>query len=201
MNKVHNLNTSHLSEKTSSFEYVQKISTFPEYNAALAYDQKMSFKEWLGSIEPIQKIIFEAMTYFYQKERDVMNSSVTNKELNPWYIYILQQCIELVESKRQINDKLGEYINAAVYEQMTGRRGYTWTLWLAKILATRFLSPVAFERFGDKAIERDDLEQAARICDYALKYFNGYKTTHVDRYNDIWNIWNTIKADLTDTLH
>ena len=127
------------------FDYVQKIATFPEYNWAFVRAE-MPFEEWLESIKPIQKIILEARTYFYEKERDAFKNPIKLNTLNPWFMYVLQQCVEFVENKKKINDSVWPNVNDDIYEGKTGRRWYHSTLWLAKNLAMRFLSPRLFER-------------------------------------------------------
>lgn len=183
MNHNKNLDNLLADKKETPFDYIQKIATFPEYNWAFVRAE-MPFEERLESVEPIQKVVLEARTYFYEKEREAFKNPIKLSELNPWFIYVLQQCVQFGENKKKINDLIWPNINDDVYHQRTGRYWYHSTMWLSKNLAMRFLSPRLFERRKESIIGRDTLEQAARICDYVLKHFNGYKKDHVDRRNE-----------------
>ncbi|MBP7848422.1 hypothetical protein KA013_04395 [Patescibacteria group bacterium] len=159
-----------------------KLANFPELQETYV-DEKL-FTEWKEALPKVIRGVEAAKQYFVElTSKRTHDQPLTIQEINPGYVYILDQCISFSENKRKINDAIGKNLNENIYHKLTGRYGYSGTLGQAQAVTEAFHNPKIFEGIVERPtmgeniyLTRDTFEQAYRICDYVLAYLKDYIT-------------------------
>ncbi len=155
-----------------------ELRDYPEWNETVV-DENL-FQEREKDLPKNTQRVREAQKYFLDIMTKAFHESINIQDINTGYVYILNDCIAFAKNKEKYNEKIKKWLNEDIYDQMTWRRWYSWTLSSAENLVQAFFNPKVnahLRSIPERSkifLNRDSREQAYRICDYVLKYMKWY---------------------------